>query len=459
MQEVDYLILGAGLAGLAAADGLRERAPADNVVVLERDEVPGGLVRADYFDGYWFDRVLHLLYFADPKTETRIRRLLGDELAPCPPTAWVETGDGVVRYPFQMHLRGLKQSTIVRCLADLAEVTYVPESDRPAHFQEMLLRTFGRGMCDTFMFPYNRKMWKRPLDGLAPSGFTWNITPPDLKKVLHGALTTDTGFQAYNATGWYPRPPKDAPVRGMQVLSKALAAQAADLRLEHSVESIDVERRVVVARCRDREQEFRFRDGCLCSIPLPRAIALCRQAPEQLRRACRRLSCNRVLSVMLSVRGPRPEGRGHWRYYADESIDFTRLIYMHEFDPDTAPPEGWGLMAELLETSRSPMRPEAEVIARVKADVARVGALPGDCQIIDAHVRTIDPAYVAFTLDSQPIIEEASGFLRDHGIEPLGRYGRWEYSSMGQVMRDAYTWADQQSAASPPRTRPTTVEE
>ena len=72
MQEVDYLILGAGLAGLAAADALGDRA-----IVLERNAEPGGLVHADCFDGYWFDRVLHLLYFADPKTEARIRRLLG----------------------------------------------------------------------------------------------------------------------------------------------------------------------------------------------------------------------------------------------------------------------------------------------------------------------------------------------------------------------------------------------
>jgi len=459
MQEVDYLILGAGLAGLAAADALGDRAPAADVVVLEREETPGGLVRAECFDGYWFDHVLHLLYFADPKTETRICQLLGDDLAPCPPVAWVETADGVVRYPFQMHLRGLQPATIVRCLADLAEVTYAPGNGRAAHFEEMLLRTFGRGMCDTFMLPYNRKMWKRRLDGLAPSGFTWNITPPDFKKVLHGALTTDTGFQAYNATGWYPRPPKDAPIRGMQVLSRALAARAADLRLEHSVESIDLQRRVVVARCRGKEQQFRFRQGCLCSIPLPQAIALCRQTPEQLGQACRRLSCNRVLSVMLSVRGPRPTGRGHWRYYADESVAFTRLIYMHEFDPDTAPPDGWGLMAELLETARSPLQPDEEVIARVKADVERVGALPDDCRITDAHVRTIDPAYVAFTLDSRPIIEEASGFLRDHGVEPLGRYGRWEYSSMGQVMRDAYAWAEQQLATPASQATPTTVEE
>ncbi len=87
MQEVDYLILGAGLSGLTAAHTLGDRCPAADVVVLERDETPGGLVRTDCFDGYWFDHVLHLLHLAEPKTETRIKQLLGDDLAPCPPVA------------------------------------------------------------------------------------------------------------------------------------------------------------------------------------------------------------------------------------------------------------------------------------------------------------------------------------------------------------------------------------
>ncbi|PZR66710.1 MAG: hypothetical protein DLM63_08275 [Solirubrobacterales bacterium] len=58
-----------------------------------------------------------------------------------------------------------------------------------------------------------------------------------------------------------------------------------------------------------------------------------------------------------------------------------------------------------------------------------------------ANVMAIEPAYVVFSLGTQPMIAEAQRFLREWGVEPLGRYGRWEYSSMGQVMRDALNWA------------------
>src|SRR5436190_23547993 len=100
-EEFDYVILGAGVTGLAAASQL-----GDSAVVLEQSDRPGGLVRADCHDGFWFDHVLHLLHFSDAKAEALVRSLFDhdQDLAPCPPIAWVQTEAGLTRYPFQTHL-------------------------------------------------------------------------------------------------------------------------------------------------------------------------------------------------------------------------------------------------------------------------------------------------------------------------------------------------------------------
>lgn len=441
MEEKDVLILGAGLTGLSAASVLGDRA-----LVFEQNDRPGGLARTECFNGYWFDHVLHLLYFDDAATEARIREFLGDDLTPCQPEAWVETTSGTVRFPFQMHLGGLEQDTIIRCLRDLAKVTFRPADKAPSNFEEMLLQTFGEGMCEVFLFPYNRKIWKRPLNTLAPSGFQWTITHPDFEKVLRGALAPDAEFLAYNSKGWYPRPPKDAPLRGMEVLARALAKRTVNLRLQHRVEAIDLANRTVTARHNGQTLHFRFREACLGTLPLPKLVTMCKQAPEYLRKACAGLLRNRVLSAAFSIRGPRPVGRGHWRYYSDESLIFTRLIYMHEFDPYCAPDNGWGLLAEITEPAENPVGNSQKILSRVRTDICRAGALPGDCKITDEHLLLIDPAYVVFTVDNQKIVEQARAFLTDNGIVPLGRYGRWEYSSMAQVMRDGFSWGEKMSA-------------
>ena len=97
------MVLGGGVAGLAAGAELGERG-----IVLERESRPGGLVRSEEFHGYWFDRVLHLLHFTDEALQARIQEMMGPELAPCPPVAWIECEGGKVRFPFQLNIGGLE---------------------------------------------------------------------------------------------------------------------------------------------------------------------------------------------------------------------------------------------------------------------------------------------------------------------------------------------------------------
>jgi hypothetical protein len=284
-------------------------------------------------------------------------------------------------------------------------------------------------------------MWRRALHTLASRGFHWNLARPSVEEILRGALGVSTA-EPYNRTGWYPRPDRDAPVRGMEVVTRALARRTPALHLGQRVESIDAKARSVVTSGADGPAEFRWSRGCVSSLPLPQTIAMCRDVRPELRAACRSLRHNRVRSVMLSVEGIRPAATGHWRYYPGADVCFTRLGFMCEFDPGMAPPEGWSLLAEIPEAAEYPPAPDDDMIAQVLQGIERVNVLPSGSRVIDAHVVSLDPAYVVFTPDSVGIIEAARAFLREEGIEPLGRYGRWEYSSMAQVMRDGFAWAD-----------------
>lgn len=448
-DTADVVVLGGGLAGLTAASVLAGRA-----VVIEREIRPGGLVRTENFDGYWFDHVIHLLYFADSEIERRVLQMLGADFQPCLPIAYVELHEGTVRFPFQVNLAGLSTETVIRCVRDFVAATFSPSSEPPRNYAQLLRHTFGEAMCELFFEPYNRKMWLRALHDLAPSGFQWNLARPDLTEVLRGALNGGNHGRPYNARGWYPRPKPDAPQRGMELLTRAFASRASDLRLGQTVEEIDLARRTVRVREGSRTSTLHWRSACVSTLPLPRTVALCRQAPPELRRACAELWYNRVRSVALSIRGPRPKHTGHWRYYADESVCFTRLVYMCEFDPAMAPEDGWALIAEVPERGELPPRPMNELIREVLSGLARVNAVPAGCHVVGEHVLEAEPAYVVFTPQSAEIVDRAQSFLRNAGIEPLGRYGRWEYSSMAQVMGDAFRWADACCAVSHDAPRP-----
>ena len=440
----DYVILGGGVAGMSAASVLGDRC-----VVLERESRPGGLVRSENVGGYWFDRVLHLLHFQDADTEELVRPLLAEELACCPPEAWVETSAGVTRYPFQMNLGALDPSTVSACLADLAEVRRVPP---PADLGESLLCTFGSTMCDLFMLPYNRKLWQRPLETLEPD-VAWTVARPAFGDVLRGAVSPGNEFTPYNARGWYPRPGAGASPRGMERLSLALADTVRNLRTGYEVTEVDPGTRSVVAVRTETggEEVFAYRQGLVSTIPLPDLVGMIPGCPARMAGLAAGLSWNRVYSVMLTVCGPRPEDCGLWRYYADETLCFTRLVFMHSFDPLSAPQDGWGVLAEIPESAELPVRDGEEIRGLAVADLERSRVIPPDSVTGGWRVVVTEPAYVAFTHGTRAAVEALTGFLDGNDIHPLGRYGRWEYSSMAQVIRDGFELGGRLSAhARPP---------
>jgi len=438
-NSTNYLILGAGLTGMSAASILKEEA-----IVLEKTERPGGLVKSINLDGYWFDHVIHLLHFRDPRTESIIKKLLGDTLAPLYPEAWVETTEGTGRYPLQMNLYGLSQEAITSTIKDLAATSFNIEHETPTSFEDMLLKTFGKYFCELFMFPYNRKVWKRPLNELAPSGFQWNIDNPDFELVVKGAITDNAKFETYNANGWYPRPDKNAKLRGMEVLSDVLSKQVEDLRLNSNVKRINLKNKEVTVDNNGQEITYSFTKGCLSTIPLPILLAKCEDLDPRFKNLTSTLKYNRVVSAMICIEGPHPKNRGHWRYYGQEDICFTRLVYMRNFDKHTSPENGWGLLVEMLEPSEWDLKDDNQYLSQIQNDIIKVNALPEDCKIINSAVEIIDPAYVVFTNESKKWVAELEEYFLSHGIKLLGRYGRWEYSSMAQVMNDGFTWAEEQ---------------
>jgi len=102
-------------------------------------------------------------------------------------------------------------------------------------------------------------------------------------------------------------------------------------------------------------------------------------------------------------------------------------------------------MAEITQPAHSPLPRKEQILQRALDDIKRINVIPRDCKVIDQHLMLADPAYVVLTPRNQATIRRAIEFLEAHDVLPLGRYGRWEYSSMGQVIRDAFKLAERQS--------------
>ena len=180
-MNVKYLIIGAGPTGLGAGYRLQELGEKD-FLILEKNFYPGGLA-ASFRDqnGFTWDIGGHVLFSHYEYFDRLVDSLLGSEHLLHQRRAFIRIASRWVPYPFQNNIRYLSSELVWECISGLLDID---PSLVPVNFKEWILKVFGRGIAQLFMYPYNLKVWATPLELM---DFKWigeRVSVIDLKRIL-----------------------------------------------------------------------------------------------------------------------------------------------------------------------------------------------------------------------------------------------------------------------------------
>ena len=334
-------------------------------------------------------------------------------------------------FPYQHHLHGLPARTVAECLLGFVEAT-LGESGRELRERplrnaaEFIQRHLGDGFARHFLSPYNRKLFTVPCEELSPEWGGRFIPRPTLDEVIRGALGIAAGGAGYNATFWYPRE------GGIEALARGLAADLAggQIRLRARIEALDLQnRRVRLAGGEELPYE-----NLVLTLPLS-SLARLLEGPAEVLESAGKL---RSISVTVVEIGADDAGgrRFHWAYFPEDRFRFYRVGSPSEVNPLLAPPGTRSFAVEF--SHRGPIDPRPLVEHSLQA-LQELGLLDR-ARVRFSRARTIPVAYVLFDHDHAAARARVLEFLRGHGVQVAGRYGRWEYSSMEDAIlsgRDA----------------------
>jgi protoporphyrinogen oxidase len=102
-----------------------------------------------------------------------------------------------------------------------------------------------------------------------------------------------------------------------------------------------------------------------------------------------------------------------------------------------------------VEVSHQPAHavPEAALIQRIRDGLERAGIFRSDDELVIADVKDIRYAYVLFDQHRARALPAILEELARRGIHSIGRYGRWEHTSMEDAMAQGKQLAEQLRAA------------
>ena len=417
-MDKKIVILGAGLSGLSTAYHLQ-----NGCHIYEAENEVGGLARSDALDGFIFDYDGHLLHFKTDYVKKLVHKLLPGLFMPHDRNSWVFSHNVLTKYPFQANTYGLPSNIVKKCILGMCNAEPKKGSNGAATLDEWMKENFGEGITKHFMYPYNHKFWTLPPEKLIPD-WTINYVPHvNLRTVVDGAFSLKTKPLGYNSRFWYPRK------GGIDQLAKKMAAGVHNIKTGHKINGIDLKTKKIFF---EKGGNAGFTDLVL-TIPLISLKKLIRnKLPQQVKLAFSRLKYISIFNLNLGIKRENITDK-HWIYFPEDKFCFFRVGFPTNFSKNVAPEGTSSLYAE-VSYSKFKKIDKKSIISEIEADLIKAGILRVDDEILTRHVNDIKYGYVIYDKGYRKNIKIIIDYLHEHNVYPAGRFGRWKYMSMEDVI-------------------------
>ncbi len=414
METTQYLIIGAGVTGLAFADWIAS----DDYLICEADVEIGGYCKTISRNGFTWDYSGHFFHFKHPEIERYLLERMPEQevfkVQRCSKISWK---GGWVDFPFQKNIHQLPMDDFVDCIYGLHFRPTAP----PANFKEMLYVKFGAGIADRFLIPYNEKVYATDLSHLDLNAMGRFFPYADVGEIVRNFKFPNNC--SYNDTFTYPSGGAIQYIRAL-----ASGVPSARILLGERLVKVDTNDRVV----HTTRRSIRY-DALISSVPMNRLLEFCGLAfdPSHFR-------WNKVLVFNLGF-----DSKGiqelHWAYFPQPELCFYRVGFYDNIGRGNR----MSLYVEIGLEQGAEVTPDMIDRFRERAlnDLRHVGIVTSQ-RLVDWHHVVMDPAYVHITQESLADAARFTRLLADYGVHSIGRYGSWTYCSIEDNIVEARRLAE-----------------
>ena len=421
MIDKNIMVLGAGAAGIAAADRLKEAGVL--ATIYEQETTYGGLCNSFQIEGFTFDTFAHISF------DTSTRKWLEDKtdhLTHEPEALNFDNGRWL-RHPVQNNLVGLPVKERIELIKSFIERR---QTDVCNNYGEWLRGIYGNQFALHYPHKYTRKYWTVEPESLEPEWVRGRMYEPTLEEVLQGAMMTETPGVHYSKQANYPK---------QGGFKSFLRPMAEGCRIEYRkrVQAIDVQYKKVTF---EDGSEVKY-DKLISTIPLPELCHAITDIPEPVKEMADMLDY--TSGVMISLGFSKPcTAPALWFYIYDEDILPARVYAPDIKSPNNVPHGCSALQAEIYYSRYKEIPEDLELLKEnVIQQLLKLGLFQKD-DIIVSDVRMKQYANVMFTPPVYQARDEIHRYLRAVDIEYAGRWGEWDYLWVGQSLKSGRNAAE-----------------
>ena len=432
-----WAILGGGLSGVTLARLLTEKG--HDVIVLEKEPKIGGLCKSENRNGFTFDcGGSHIIFSRDREVLSFMQNVLEKNREFRNRNTKIFYKGQYIKYPFENGLFALPKEDLFFCINEYiknlvaVEKGEVPE---PKNFKEWIYYTFGKGIAECYLVPYNEKIWNYPADKMSKHWMDGRVPRPPVEDIIKSAIGIETEGYTHQSVFSYP---VDG---GIESLINSIAEPVTDsIKTNFTVTSVVNTGYVWVV---SNGKETVLADRVISTLPLQILLPML-HVPARIQEACDALRYNSIACVSVGFKGTVPDIS--WMYVPEDTWGaFNRLSFPSNFSSKVAPEGCSAVLAEITcnEGDDVSKMSDEELISHTVDGLVRMGILPARDSVVHTAVDHFKFAYVVYDLDYQKNIKIVREYLEGTaGVDLVGRFSEFEYINMDGCIRSAMNFVE-----------------
>lgn len=420
------VILGGGLSAISTAYFLQERDEIDEILILEKEDRPGGLCRSIMKDGYTYDIGPHILFSKDKEMLSLMLSVL-DERNDLRRSNQIIYKGRYVQYPFENDLSKLPKEELEYCVTNFV---HNPYEEYPAdNMLQFFLKTFGEGITNTYLRPYNEKIWKYD-PSFMDTQMVDRIPKPTHEEIMRSAAGETVDGYVHQLYFSYP------------------ASGGIEAVVQGFMKKLGPKCRI---RCRQNITSVKRYDGyfevlangetirterLMSTIPV-QELARVYDVPKEIQTCVDGLRYNSIIIAFVKTKEDL-SGENFAFMNPEKDIIFHRISKM-DFLGEDYKSDSATYMAEITyrQGDYTDSLSDQALKERIGDGMQRIGFIHQKEDMELVNLTRHPYAYVIYDLNHRGNMEQIREYFGRQGIVLNGRFGNFEYWNMDRVIRES----------------------
>lgn len=424
-------ILGGGMSAISLAYFLQKNSSISSIHIYEKDRKLGGLCRSFNCNGIYYDVGPHIIFSKHKEILNLMLKLLQNNKNKIKRSNQILLNGNYIKYPFENNLSSLKNRKLIdQCLISFKNNPY--ENIEAKNMLQFFLKTFGEGITNIYLRPYNEKIWKYD-PSCMDTQMVDRIPKPPLEDIIRSAEGNNSEGYLHQLFFHYPKK------GGIESLVKSFINQLNKkkifLHTDHEVISLSKKQNYFIV---NEDYELKF-DKIISTIPLEKLGHIYNKTPKNILKISSNLRFNSIITCLVNIKGII--AKDHFAMMVpDKSIIFHRLSRLDFLGKNYSIKGTTTFLVEVTyrEGSYISSISDKMLFNKICSGLKKIKYIKDRKDINFYELKKFSHAYVIYDLDHRKKVDDLTKYYKKQNIIVNGRFGSYEYLNSDQIIKQSF---------------------